>query len=340
VYIIRKGNNKLVAFIGSANATYPGFNKNVELGVMVEDQSSCDDTLQWFNDLFVDGVLFDKAYIDKYEITYRKNRVLDSIKKSNTDKFVDRESLPIGVQPVVPAEQFFRQSDFDAFSPTKHFLSTPSAKREKKAVRERLLELHDAIANKFPLYGIGNLNTPLYRLNYTSQWFHSRGYTHIPKEAIWLHYGKSDNELSKYTTPTTKKFVHHVRIQVILRNAVNDQFIGIWLYVGDPGKSWHDRNNLLQKINNVDFLSRLYEYILKLGDSYWISVGTKDLYIADLKDEQQLFNFLSDDDFHSQYVIGRNYHPDNSDLSESNIYETTLIEFSKLYKIYDLIKDR
>lgn len=338
VYLIEKKSGKLIAFIGSANATRGGFIHNIEMSVTITHQEECIKLQKWFDGLFVSAKKYDEEYIVDYEIIYKRNKTLASTQKSNIDKITNNNIPVSGNNLVVNPGQFFRQSDFDAFAlPTQH--DTSSFAVELRAnVKERLIELSDMIMDSFPDYNITDLHLPYRRNLYTSQHFHSRGHDHIAKESIWLNFGKSRSELNNYQGKFYQSFVNHLRIQIILRNSVNEAYIGIWLYVSKVNSSFYDKKHLKEGLNVPDFTERLYEYIIALGGAYWIMLGDDEINISELENSRQLVDFLSQDDYTQEFIIGRNYQPNDSDLSEENIRETVLIEFSKLYKIYALIK--
>jgi HKD family nuclease len=338
VYLIEKEDGSLIAFVGSANATKGGFTHNIEMSFAITDQGDCIKLTNWFNTLFNSAKQYDDVYIDKYETTYNRNRALASTQKSNVDAILNDRSPISGSNLIIQLEQFFRQSDFDAFSTPNHLLITPVVKDQRRAVRRRFLELHDRIIGRFPDYGLNDLHPAFQRNFYTSAISHNRGHNHIPKQALWLHYGKSPVDLSKYSKPY-HTITSHARIQVILINNDREATIGIWLYIGKANFSYYDRKKILDNLNNPAFVNPLYDYILDLGGSSWLEfVGVDDIYVSDIKSPVDLINFLSQDDYDSEFIIGRNFDPNDVLLSEENIEETVLIEFSKLYKIYDLIK--
>lgn len=338
VYIIRGHDRKLTAYVGSANATKGGFKSNIEMGILVHDEKQCEELLIWYNKMFSISRRYDLDYINKYKQVYHRNKLLRSTVNANIDNFVKKNHSNTNTSLNVPSGQFFEQEDFDAFGPTTHYETDRISVAKRKLVRDKLLDLNDRILSKFQLYSIDNLYTHPKRNNYTSQHFHSRGNNHIAKEAIWLHYGKSSSELEKYDG-FYKHFVNHIRVQVILRNAIDEAYIGIWLFVSKINGSYYDRLNLKEQLADPNYSKLLYSFVLDLGGDYWIVVGSQSvLYISDLYDESHLKEYLLKDDFTGQFIIGRNYSPDSADLSKENISETVLVEFSKLYKIYDLIK--
>jgi HKD family nuclease len=337
VYLIEKISGDLVAFIGSANATRGGFTHNIEMNVKITDQADYIKLRSWFDTLFIAAKYFDLDFINKYEITYKRNRTLSSTQKSNTQQVIDNTNPIARNKLIVSSSQYFRQSDFDAFDTVLHYDTSGYAVRLRANVKERLIELGEKIKNYFFEYKIKNLHLPYRRNLYTSQHFHSRGHDHIAKDAIWLNFGKSWQELQTYQDGY-RSFVNHLRIQVILRNSSNDAYIGIWLYIAKHQRSYFDRQRLKNGLNDSNYLARLYEYIIELGGSYWIMLGDEEINISDIENTQQLYDFLIQDDYNPEFIIGRNYSPNDPDLTDENITETVLLEFSKLYKIYDLIK--
>lgn len=338
VYLIEKEDGELIAFVGSANATKGGFTHNIEMSFAITNQDDCIRLKDWFDALFNSAKQYDDAYIHKYEITYKRNKALASTQKSNIDAIInDRSPIP-GNNIIIQQGQFFRQSDFVAFSTANHLLTTPAVKDLRRAVRHRFLELHDRIIDQFPDYGLNDLHPAFQRNFYTSAISHNRGHNHIPKQALWLHYGKSPVDLAKYSKPY-HTITSHARIQVILINNDREATIGIWLYIGKENFSYYDRKKILDNLNNPAFVNPLYDYILDLGGSSWLEfVGVDDIYVSDIESQTDLVTFLSQDDHDSEFIIGRNFDPNDGLLSEENIEETVLLEFSKLYKIYTLIK--
>ncbi len=143
----------------------------------------------------------------------------------------------------------------------------------------------------------------------------------------------------RYKEVFYQSITNHERIQVILRNTDQEAYIGIWLYLSKRNSSYFDRQRLKQGLVDIDFIARLYEYTLALGGSYWIRIGDDDeISVSELENTAQLVNFLLKDNYTQEIIIGRNYDPNDTDLSQENITETVLIEFSKLFKIYELVK--
>ncbi len=162
------------------------------------------------------------------------------------------------------------------------------------------------------------------------------------RDAIWLHYGKSEQELKLYSGEASS-FTNHIRIQVILRHTEGAAFIGIWIYIGKGGGSVKDREFIQSRLDSPGFLTVLKELLQNLGASYYLDIGGRVINISQIQSEKSLKNFLLYDkekEFKTDFKIGRNYKADHPDLRMDTIAETTLMEFERLYRIYQLFRHR
>ena len=124
VYLIEKKSGELIAFIGSANATRGGFTHNIEMSFAITNQEDCIKLKAWYNNLFNSAKQYNEKYINEYEIMYNRNKALTSTQKSNISAITNGKSVVSGKNLIIQPEQFFRQSDFDAFSTPNHLLTT------------------------------------------------------------------------------------------------------------------------------------------------------------------------------------------------------------------------
>jgi HKD family nuclease len=85
LYLIRK-KDSLIGFVGSANCTNGGLNKNIELSVQVDNQESCKQLLSWFEDLKFKS----KPLTNKFLIRY-KEEYEDRIDKKKKDEQLTRK---------------------------------------------------------------------------------------------------------------------------------------------------------------------------------------------------------------------------------------------------------
>lgn len=345
VYLIEVDDGSFIAFVGSANATKGGLHSNVELTIAISDPTECENLAIWFKNLFESSQILEKPFIADYELTYRRNKLLQSTQKSNLDRFL-RRPTEAAENPIVKEGQFFSQDDFDAFGPDNHRKDTAEAKQSRINVQRRLLELHHRIYPHFVSFAMDNLSAHSRSGNITSLPNHNGRTKNGAKEAIWLHYGKTPAELKEYPEGE-QTLSSHLRIQVILVNRRKEAYIGVWLYVGKSNSSIQDRVALSSRLVSDEFLSDLFERLVALGGSYWIWFVHKEkiddyIYVSDIVTPLQLRAFLEKDkktyNFSTELIIGRNYNPNDEGLGEESIKETVLTDFSRLHKIYSLLK--
>lgn len=327
VYLIENKNDGLVAFVGSANATKGGWTHNVELSFRVDNPKETQKIKSWFWDQFERSKPLTTTFISDYRNVYSRNRTHIASIRSNND-IIDEEKTNSADNQPVHLSQFFTESDFFAFDSQFHLDHSKGAVTRRAAVRNKLIHLHDLMYERFPEFGMMNIYPARRRNNLTSQHFHSRGNYDIRKSALWLNYGKN-----------IPKFTNHFRLQVIFINR-QEKKIGYWLY-GTPFTCHEDRLRLRNRLENDNiFLDRLYFSIINLGASYELELSSFDtLNVGDLKDREQLRTFLLEDSPESDFIIGRDYHPNDPRISVENIVENTLSEFARLYLVYSLLTD-
>jgi HKD family nuclease len=343
VYLFELQDGEYVAFIGSANATKGGLTTNIELSIALHGKD-CEKIKDWFDVQYRAAEFYNNEFIERYKLTYQRNRILRSTQTSNLKAMNRVEDTPY-VYPLINEGQFFIQSDFDALAPKFHFDKTDSIKGKRKEVQKHILNLHDAIYDRFSEFGLTNISKHHNKANITSLPNHNGRTKSNRKEAIWLHYGKTDEELALY--PEEQQSVsYHVRLQLIVRHSKERASIGIWLYLGKSHSSLDDRKWLIDQFKNDSFEDVLLAHLLALGGSYWIWFVDENvddfLYVSEIKDAKDLRRFLLKDKevygFSKELIIGRDYDPNDPAFSRDEIEETVLVEFSKLYKIYNLVK--
>ncbi len=336
VYLLRYKDKTNTAFIGSGNATNGGFTSNVEMTVKIDDVESCKQIQNWFDGEFLKGTELAETFIKRYEAVFLKNRKWVSAQRSNNEQFkrefIDDNSL---TRTTVDSRQFFTQSDFDAFHPDHHYSELNNIKAERKAVRNKFIALGEMILPFFKEYGIDNLKAPPKKSMRVSFSSHTGRNKHQPVDAMWLHYGKSEEELQH---SNNSKFAENMRIQVILRRTESEAYIGIWLFIGKPRNSLYDRSYIRSEIRNEQFQLLLFEYLIELGGSYYIQNAGRRLDLSQIDNANDLLEFFERDDYSDYYRISRDYDFNATELSSSEIAETVLTEFSKLNKIYKLFQ--
>lgn len=325
VYLIEKANGELVAFVGSANATKGGWTHNVELNIRINDPIETKKIKSWFWEQFDRSNALTERFINDYRNVYSRNRSYRSIIRSNNAVIESLETTSTANEQVLTS-QFFSESDFMAFDQQFHEDRSIKARERRGEVRTKLIRLHDLMYERFPEFGMMNIYPARRKNDYTSQHFHSPR-SAAQKSAIWFNYGKN-----------IPRFTNHFRLQIILINR-DVRKIGYWLY-GSPNTCYEDRQRLRVRLeNDTVFLNRLYSAINNLGASYELCLGSKTLQVADLIQKEGLKAFLLKDSIEVDFIIGRDYDPNDPRLSKENIVENTLNEFSRLYLVYSLLTD-
>ena len=343
VYLIRNTDG-LFGFMGSANATKGGMTNNIEMNYGVTNDD-CIPLFEWFGELFNNASKLDDAFIKRYEIVYRKNKQIDRTRQSNLNSMDNQFAYPASTLDSISLDHFFTKPYYLALRPEVHHIAAaenPAVEQERQSVVNRLLELGDMMYDSFSDYGMVNLERPKTIASRTSR--HSITGRKKYIDALWLHYGKTDEELASYGINEVEGFgtlTNHVRLQVILRYIEGNVYFGIWLYVGKSNGSWYDRDHFIESLDDPNFLKTLRKCFDELGGSYRISIGQDPpLNVGDIENEEQLKTFLKRDDKTSHYKIERNYSPADMALTTENIKKTVLSEFGSLYKLYELYKHR
>jgi hypothetical protein len=151
---------------------------------------------------------------------------------------------------------------------------------------------------------------------------------------MWLHYGFSKSELKGVS------FLNRPRIQIILR----PDHIGIWLVVGkDKGGGKQERLRFKDLMEDSKAFRNMFYLHLKELDSYWIKPSSsleqeKTVNIIEIESASHLHSITQKDTLKDYFIIGREYKPNDIALSESNISEEVLVEFTKLYPLYLALK--
>ena len=73
--------------------------------------------------------------------------------------------------------------------------------------------------------------------------------------AMWLHYGKSYEQLQAYDEIDEKSFINNIRMQVI----IHEDSLGIWLVLGKDWGSKKDREHFREQMRNSIILKNFFE---------------------------------------------------------------------------------
>jgi HKD family nuclease len=329
VYIFQKVDNSYVAYIGSSNTTNWGLEKNVEMNFQVNDQDECRKLLKWFNDLYNNGYIVTKDFVDDYKSKFIKASFQKKVIQQDIDKISNELSKDNG--------QFFSRNHHQIFEKKYHKLENTELKKLRKEVSSKFKELHNFIYPQFKDYGLINLHC-----HHSSRSIVSRDYFNQFSgkiiNAIWLHYGKSLKELNQLRNNDKSinkphSFINNIRIQVI----IHKNSIGIWLVLGRNNGSYNDRKYFREQMKDENFRKIFFETLKKLGNEYWMNFKNMPP-IKDIKTPEQLHSFTQKENIDDYFIIGCDIDWLDKRLSNENISNTILTEFQKLYPLYELMK--
>lgn len=329
VYLIQKKDNSFTAFIGSSNTTIWGLDKNVEMNYQVNDQVECEKILKWFTELYLKGYLITEEFVNNY----KSNFIKASYRKKQNQIDVDL----IGDEITRDKNQFFSRNNHQIFETKYHRINSQDLKRIRKDVSNKFKKLHDIIYPQFKNYGLYDLNCHHNSREIVSRHFFNP-YSGNYINSIWLHYGKSNEQLSKYLNADKSinrpySFINNIRMQIIM----HEKSLGIWLVLGRNNGSSADREYFKNQLQNKSNLTKYFS-IIKLLQDYWIDSGRESVSITNLKDENHLLNLVDKSEIDNYFIIGKEIHYLDKSISIQNISDTILSEFQKLHPLYILMK--
>lgn len=329
VYLVQKNDNSFIAFIGSSNTTTWGLEKNIEMNFQVNDQNECKKLLKWFSELYLKGYIITEDFVDIYKSNF--------VKASHRNKQNQSEADLINDEITKDKNQFFSRNDHEIFEAKYHRVNSLDLKRSRKEVSNKFKKLHLIIYPQFKNYGLYDLNCHHSSREIVSRHFFNP-YSGNYINSIWLHYGKSNLELSKYKNDDKSinkpsSFINNIRMQII----IHDKSVGIWLVLGKNNGSASDREYFKNQLKNEDNLKKYFS-IIKVLQDYWIDSGKESVAITDLKNECHLLELVEKSEIDNYFIIGKEIPYLDKSISKQNISNTILTEFKKLYPLYIFMK--
>ena len=325
VYIVEKQNSDLIAFIGSSNTTMGGLENNVEMNFVVSDKEECRKLRQWFDELFVNGYLITDNFISDYKSKYKSSCALICEVSKNVATI--KESI------ILDQKQFFCRNEHEIFNERYHRVNTESIYLLRMSVRDKFRNLHSKIYPKFSQYGLSDLHCHHNSREIVSRHFFNP-FSGNYINAMWLHYGKSLEELQKYSDKEAS-FINNIRIQVI----IHEDSLGIWLVLGKDWGSIKDREHFRRQMLNEQIQIDFFNHFKKLDNQYWISVPSFKS-AAQITSHKQLMNIVCEETLSEYFIIGRDINYLDEKLSNEKIETTILEEFQKLYPLYEIMKHK
>ncbi len=339
VYLVQT-NGKWVAFVGSGNFTSGGFESNLEMSLSITDNAFCEGLQSWFNTYFRLGTSLSQNWIDEYEFFIKSRISRQAQDKNDVNSFKRKTSQQLKSKSLEDFDfegQFFSYEHHQAFSGQTPYVSKPEDVEKRKKVRGRLLELHDLLWPRIEEKGWDIHHH--HNAGYITSSVEHGLFTDAALHALWLHYGRSKDELNafKEVYGEYQTSMYHMRLQVL----VHELNVSVWLTVGKNGGGVVDREKLKTRLNNNDleFKSELCGLITGLPNSFYIEINEERRGVKGFSGDEDLIEFIAKDKVNSNYfIIGREYLPDATEISEGNIVNTVINDFGLMLPIYNLIK--
>lgn len=330
VYLVRQ-DDYFKVFIGSGNCTQGGMEQNIEFNVCTDDSGICKSTLDWFNALFKNGIEITDTFLNSYTALYRKRMDREKEVRAELQLLLPQQNNSVNLENIDFTNQYFKYKHFAAFKEDKKRDYSKTADDQRKDVRNKLFKLHEKL---YPHIRSKNWNIHEHYVydDTVSSAVHS-AYTSTELRGIWLHYGRSKPEIKAFGDKETP--LDFMRLQVI----IHENNVGIWNRVGKDNGSRIDRDHLRAKLrNDAQFTQFFFEVIDSLPEGYFIRLNNEKKPADNFKDAAELKDFILQDKPNFYFVIGIEFAPDDSNISEDNIVATILDNFERLLPTYEMIK--
>lgn len=197
---------------------------------------------------------------------------------------------------------------------------------------QKFNEIHKIIYPQFNSYGLSDLHCHHNSKEIVSRHFFNP-FSGNYINAMWLHYGKSYIQLQAYNEMNEKSFINNIRLQVI----IHENSLGIWLVLGKNWGSKKDREYFREQMKNSVILKIFFEAYKKLGGDYWMNIAETPS-IENIKTPEELHIFTQKESIDNYFIIGRDIGWLDNSLSKTNIANTILQEFRKLYPLYEIMR--
>ena len=243
-------------------------------------------------------------------------------------------------------EQYFRPQHYAAFDPPKPDLDGDDepARGERLRVKNALMWLGDQIEpwiqQRNPAW---DLHCHRQKEHYVSSFHFVPGYV-SRITSMWLHFGKSVEQLDYFRTMTssTRKhrdehddeynaFYKHTRIQVYINNSI----VRCWLLLATDNNIY-DRDVYRRKINDPGYFQKLWDLLQPLlNKEFFYEIGGEAYHLDSSADPQTLLEFVRKDRKGLYSGIVKEYQANDPRISSSNILPEMQNGFELLYPIYD-----
>lgn len=338
VYGFKMSDNQYTIYIGSGNWTNGGFVDNNEVFLAVSEKEVCAEIVRWFDDIYSESKPLNTEICEAFE---HDDTSTDQSHKTRIDLIMEL----LRKQPRPSLESyFFQECHYNTFTAEK--IGNDNYDGDREEVVNKLKELDGYLwprinTNQWNIHHSKEKNN----LTSTSNLAQAKAINLNTIGSIWLHYGKSPEEIKSFKEVFGQKignendittFIHYMRLQV----TINEKHLGVWLVFGKPNASW-DRENMRDKAKDPEFVAKLQGLLSDLSAEYDVDVNGKDIRkLNTLTLEEILKEERSDRDCKRYFRIGIDFEPIDPRVRKENIVDTVIGEFAKLYPIYDLCKRR
>jgi hypothetical protein len=345
VYIFQYRDGTFKAVVGSANLTSGGLTNNTELNILIDDPLTCVNIKTWFEGLYTDAYPLDDENIKRYEQKWLAYQPISSALRAMQSVVLQKPVITSGgFDDFDFSDHYFLKEHYMAFRPERWYDYSKQADADRKEVSEIFTELHGEIYDQFSDYGLTGLypNVPQHLV---SMYRHDPSRSKQALNAMWLSYGKSEDEIKRYhkefRQPFIKgedqeddkqSFINHARLQI----RIEFQEIGIWiLFAKNNGGGKIDRNIFKERMRKEPaYRTKFYLLLKELPEPYWINVAGERKDISWLSDEDTLYDFCKKDTDNFYFIIGRDYAITDPEMSTGRLPGETLKVFSLLYPLY------
>lgn len=245
--------------------------------------------------------------------------------------------------------QLFQSEHYGAFDSPKPELDDKQTIRERQNVRDKLLELDKLL---WPFIDVQEWD--LHRHRHPSHYVSSDHFIYLNDgtpivryiDGIWLHYGKSPNQLDFLKTiggfDYTKRdlneyynaFYLHTRIQFYLNNRI----FRCWLLLATD-KNYYDRSEYLRKIViNNSAKAKLFQLVTPLFDKgFFYEIDADKLPLKSGVTQNELISFVKKDKVGKYSGIVKEYQPEDELLSVDKIGAEMIENLKLLYPLYNFM---
>jgi hypothetical protein len=324
VYIFDLPFRKAVAFIGSGDFTLEGIKDREELFYKITDAKQIEELKSWFTGYFEFAEPLTETLIQEYELLYPSFKQREIASRQEKEEFVLLNTAGFNWDAIKFKNQFFKKEHYLTFANDRAHLNSPEVVAQREEVRNRLVQLHDAIkehAHKLKLFENADINCLVNSIDPTH-------YSNQKVRSLAIGYGREEAEL--------KKINHQLDELVQLQLIIKPQSLEVLLYCG-IGKGKVDREYVKDRMLEEEYRNQFFKLVTGLGTGYWIEVMGEKRKVETFQQQEMLAEFTKSDDWrYYAFSVGTKYSPGDPAISTDNIGKTVMQEFDKLLLLYRL----